>query len=80
MRLVNKGIALPFKHLDLLVPCAFSVCRWILVMPLHHERAHRRVKRCAILKLHIEECARNLLTFPLCCFDQISCWLPKDTS
>jgi hypothetical protein len=23
--------------------------------------------------------AANSLTFPLCCFDQISCWLPKDT-
>jgi hypothetical protein len=21
----------------------------------------------------------NLLTFPLCCFDQISCWLPRNT-
>ena len=23
--------------------------------------------------------AKNLLTFPLCYFDQISCWLPRDT-
>ena len=22
----------------------------------------------------------KILTFPLCCFDHISCWLPKDTS
>jgi hypothetical protein len=22
---------------------------------------------------------RNFLTFPLCCFDQISCWFPRNT-
>jgi transposase len=22
---------------------------------------------------------RDFLTFPLCCFDQISCWLPRNT-
>ena len=21
----------------------------------------------------------NILTFPLCCFDQIACWLPRNT-
>jgi hypothetical protein len=26
-----------------------------------------------------ECCLWNLLTFPLCCFDQISCWLPRNT-
>ena len=25
-------------------------------------------------------CHRNYLTFPLCCFDQISCWHPRNTS
>ena len=29
---------------------------------------------------HNSSVAPNNLTFPLCCFDQISCWLPKDTS
>ena len=28
----------------------------------------------------LSEKATNIQTFPLCCFDQISCWLPKDTS
>ena len=28
---------------------------------------------------HAKDRHATLLTFPLCCFDQISCWLPKDT-
>jgi hypothetical protein len=36
--------------------------------------------QCAIrMSLTLDIIANKFLTFPLCCFDQISCYPPKDT-
>jgi len=38
------------------------------------------LRRLATSRLVYDEgIGRKLLTFPLCCFDQISCWFPRNT-
>jgi DNA invertase Pin-like site-specific DNA recombinase len=31
-----------------------------------------------VVVTRLDRLARSTLTFPLCCFDQISCWLPRN--
>ena len=44
------------------------------------EEEHRQEEQRKNRKEELEAYERKLLTFPLCCFDQIACWSPKRTT